>query len=320
MVAAVMSATAVLGFGAQSVFADEVPDDGTVIRRTTIIESTSPAPSTNVVEPGSESGVAVTKMFAPKYKERLNNYADQIQMGLTKGWLTSAQADHFNSEVQRLRKVEADCAAQNYAKPALDDLEKQMTQFNIDLSRASSISFPAKETPAKGGTGGTQLDQMPPTAPPVVRSGAPLPAPGSGPVPAPPIGRAPVFVPGITPVLVVPTRIPSTLIDETSTMHDHEETLHEHEETSTPAHAPSPAHGSSAHDDESHHDSHADDHHDSHADDHHDSHVDDHHESASHGHGDDEHHESASPAHTDEDHHESAPSAEMQGGDGGGGE
>lgn len=95
----------------------------------------------------SSTGVGVkgATAFAPKYKERIGNYREQIQMGRSKGWLTQAQGDHFDAELDRLTALEAKAAATNYAQPELTAVEKAFTTFNIELSKASS-------TPAKPAT------------------------------------------------------------------------------------------------------------------------------------------------------------------------
>lgn len=95
-------------------------------------------------------GIKQANVFAPKYKERLNTYAEQIQMGLTKGWLSRANATHFSAELDRLNALEARVAAQNFAKPASDDLDKQITQFNIEFTDATktSVAKPVSVAPA----------------------------------------------------------------------------------------------------------------------------------------------------------------------------
>jgi hypothetical protein len=100
----------------------------------------------------SSSGVGFkgANTFAPKYKERIGNYREQIQMGRTKGWLTSAQADHFDAELDRLTALEAKAAAANYAQAELTAVEKAFTTFNIELSSASTAGAkPAAATTTK---------------------------------------------------------------------------------------------------------------------------------------------------------------------------
>lgn len=102
----------------------------------------APSSSQTVIIRGL-AGVKDANVFVPKYKERLQTYGEQIQMGLTKGWLTQEQADHFSSELERLRKLDEAASAQQYAPPVLDNLDKEFTQFNIEFSRAAS-GAPAK--------------------------------------------------------------------------------------------------------------------------------------------------------------------------------
>lgn len=96
----------------------------------------------------SSSGVGFkgANKFAPKYKERIRTYKDQIQMGLTKGWLTQAQADQFSAELVRLGELDAKCEKEGYVQPGVDDLDKQFTKFNMDFSRAGSTPPPAAAT------------------------------------------------------------------------------------------------------------------------------------------------------------------------------
>jgi len=91
-----------------------------------------------VIEQRGVMGVKDANVFAPKYKERLNTYTEQIQMGLTRGWLNQEQADHFKSGLENLRKLDAEAAANNYAEPGLSNLDKEFTKFNMEFSSAGS--------------------------------------------------------------------------------------------------------------------------------------------------------------------------------------
>lgn len=113
--------------------------------------SVLPAAADETTTFSSGVGFKGANKFAPKYKERIKTYREQIQMGLTKGWLTQAQGDHFSSELNRLAELEEKVAQTNYAQPGLDDVEKQFTTFNIEFSRAASSPAPAA-APAKPAT------------------------------------------------------------------------------------------------------------------------------------------------------------------------
>ena len=107
--------------------------------------------SETVIEQRGVMGVRDANVFAPKYKERLKTYTEQIQMGLTKGWLNQQQADHFTGELERLRKLDADSAAQNYAEPGLSSLDKEFTKFNEEFSSTASAkpAAPAEQKPSE---------------------------------------------------------------------------------------------------------------------------------------------------------------------------
>lgn len=79
-----------------------------------------------------------TKGFAFKYKEKFNNYSTQIEMGISKGWLTPAQADTFKTRLNELRSVESAAAHSGYPASDIANLDKMTTKFNADLSSAST--------------------------------------------------------------------------------------------------------------------------------------------------------------------------------------
>src|SRR5271170_3672772 len=84
----------------------------------------------------SDGGVTVIKLFAPKYRERLSNLKDQIDLGVSKGWLTPDQADQFRKEHERISALEADVRSKGYQKADVANLEQQVTALNGSLSAA----------------------------------------------------------------------------------------------------------------------------------------------------------------------------------------
>ncbi|MFN8659956.1 MAG: hypothetical protein U0105_26710 [Candidatus Obscuribacterales bacterium] len=121
----------------------------------------------------SSSGVGFkgANKFAPKYKERIRTYKDQIQMGLTKGWLTQAQADQFSAELVRLGELDAKCEKEGYVQPGVDDLDKQFTKFNMEFSRAGSTPAPAAK-PATTTTTSTTTTTAPAAKAPAAKTTA----------------------------------------------------------------------------------------------------------------------------------------------------
>lgn len=85
-------------------------------------------------------GVHEANRIEFKYKERLKNWGEQIQMGITRGWLSESDAGIFKDRLEKLRTLEADVSSKGYPKPELDDMEKQFTKFNQDLSDAGTKS------------------------------------------------------------------------------------------------------------------------------------------------------------------------------------
>jgi hypothetical protein len=124
-------------------------DSGTVTRQTTIIEGTTtgaPVPSSDTSGGGSSSseyysrgvGFKNANVFNPKYRERLATYAEQVEMGLSKGWLTPEEGAQFKSQLARLNQLEETVRAAGYPKDQLDNLEKEVTRFNMDLTTATN--------------------------------------------------------------------------------------------------------------------------------------------------------------------------------------
>ncbi len=109
------------------------------------------------VESGHSSSSSTTteatiKGYAFKYKQRFDNYAQQIDMGISKGWLKADQAETFKTRLSELRSVESAASHNGYAAADIANLDKMTTKFNEDLSSASSKTTPATTAePANSG-------------------------------------------------------------------------------------------------------------------------------------------------------------------------
>jgi len=121
---------------------------GTTVTETreTIIEQKSSAPGAtnggaNVTKADSGEVRHVVKF---KYKERLNTYAEQIQMALSKGALTKEDTDRLTERLNQLRQLEQSVSAKNYPREDLDNMDKQFTSFNQDFTAtANKAAAPA---------------------------------------------------------------------------------------------------------------------------------------------------------------------------------
>jgi small-conductance mechanosensitive channel len=119
----------------------------------TVIESTRSLPNQPagavVTESSETADGSVKKLFVPKFQQRLNNLKEQLERGITKGWLTTEQAERFKQQHEKAAALEADVRAKGYPKDAVDNLEKEVTALNDTLSQALiKGSTPAPEKPA----------------------------------------------------------------------------------------------------------------------------------------------------------------------------
>jgi len=116
-------------------------EDGVSTRRV-VVESTK-------VDKKGEPGVAASaysrgvgfkdaNVFNPKYKERLKNFQEQLEMGLARGWITEKEGAHFKARLETLKEIEKKVSAARYPKADLDDMEKQFTLYNQDFYKASN--------------------------------------------------------------------------------------------------------------------------------------------------------------------------------------
>lgn len=114
--------------------------------------STSSTSSSEVIEQSGVAGFRHSNKFAPKYKERIQTYKGQIELGLKNGWLSAEDGEKFSKELVRLTDLEAAAAAKNYSKPEIDDLDKQFTKFNMEFSNAGQKKSAPATTTAPAGT------------------------------------------------------------------------------------------------------------------------------------------------------------------------
>lgn len=83
-------------------------------------------------------GFKGANVFNPKYKERIGTYAEQIEMGQNKGWLTPAEVTEFKTRLEAMKQQEAAAAAKGWVKADIDAIDKVFTQYNIDLTKAAN--------------------------------------------------------------------------------------------------------------------------------------------------------------------------------------
>jgi hypothetical protein len=87
-------------------------------------------------------GGTASNVFAPRYKERLANFAAQIDNGAAKGWLTPTEAETFRNQVFALTALEQEVSQKGFPKDDLDDMEKRFNELNVRLSQTMSKGTP----------------------------------------------------------------------------------------------------------------------------------------------------------------------------------
>lgn len=119
--------------------------------QTTLPGSEQQQSTVNVVT-GTQSepdGSTVVKVFAPKFRQRLTNLKDQINLGSSKGWLSSEQIASFNQRHDQVSAFEESVRQKGYQKDDVDKLEQQVTALNDALSQALVAGSNSKKPEVK---------------------------------------------------------------------------------------------------------------------------------------------------------------------------
>lgn len=92
----------------------------------------------------SESTTEVKK-FAPKFRQRLKDIKEQINTGVTKGWITQDQADQLKKQHDEVAAFEVEVRSKGYPRKQEDQLEQQVTELNQSVQSAIAKSSASKE-------------------------------------------------------------------------------------------------------------------------------------------------------------------------------
>jgi hypothetical protein len=99
------------------------PIESTVTR--TVKETvTSQSPGSDVIELGR----------APNFRNRLALLKEQVLNGLSKGWVTSSQAEILLSQEQKLADIDSNMRISSYTLADVDSLERQINVLNVAVS------------------------------------------------------------------------------------------------------------------------------------------------------------------------------------------
>ena len=72
----------------------------------------------------------------PRYGQRLQLIRDQLDKGISRGWINSERASELNRRLLELSNKEVMVRSNGYLKVDCDSFEKQLTGFNIELSHS----------------------------------------------------------------------------------------------------------------------------------------------------------------------------------------
>jgi hypothetical protein len=85
-----------------------------------------------------------SSLVRPKYRQRLKDLGEQIQLVQNKGFISQDEATKFLERQSRLLSLEAEVRKSGFPKPEADDLEKKITLLNEEVFKASHKNNPIK--------------------------------------------------------------------------------------------------------------------------------------------------------------------------------
>ncbi len=108
-------------------------------RQETIIEKQTTMPATIGTEASNINTEVSDVGRKPMFHIRLNNIKQQVDKGVSNGWLSSLQASEFQSRADALLK-DADAHLVSVADTGLgDSIERQVNQLNIDVTSSMQL-------------------------------------------------------------------------------------------------------------------------------------------------------------------------------------
>ena len=72
----------------------------------------------------------------PKYTKRLELMLEQIDLGESKGMMSSARASQLRAEQSSLVQYASEVRQNGFQRSQLDNLDKQLTAFNAEIAHA----------------------------------------------------------------------------------------------------------------------------------------------------------------------------------------
>jgi hypothetical protein len=94
--------------------------------------------------PARADSVEVTTTMQLKYRQRIKDLGEQIQMLESKGLLTKDESTKFLERQSQMSKAEEAIRNGGFQKGPTDELEKSVTLLNSDVFKASHKNNPVK--------------------------------------------------------------------------------------------------------------------------------------------------------------------------------
>ncbi len=89
----------------------------------------------------------------PKYKKRIADLGDQIQLNSSKGFISKEETETFLARQSKLIAMEEEARKKGFEKADADELERSITLLNADLFTASH-----KDNPVKAGQADAEVN------------------------------------------------------------------------------------------------------------------------------------------------------------------
>jgi len=106
----------------------------TIMKRSVTIGTRKPAVTTESTEVSLQTGPA------PVFHKRIQNMKEQVDLGVTRGLMTSSAADSFKARLDGLRADADSVVAAGTPKDLSDQLERRLNGINIEISDSMSPS------------------------------------------------------------------------------------------------------------------------------------------------------------------------------------
>jgi hypothetical protein len=83
-----------------------------------------------------EESSSLAPNLEAKYRQRLSDMKEQLDNGLSKGWITSTKGDQLKQELSDVDAMETDVSGKGFPKGPTDILEKKVTALNEHITGA----------------------------------------------------------------------------------------------------------------------------------------------------------------------------------------